>query len=166
MSRKAQQVIKEKGIKRGGDNWSKQTRNEKGMCKDQTAAKIKAVADMMGGAPTQAEFLRQFGQGQADVVSHWWGSWREALRELGYTHTSEKRLATRENRQLRAIKAMNVFYETEGRTPQWSDFNSVDYLPGGKLTQRLFGTLNEARHAAGVPVLVRHGRSWHEEVTT
>lgn len=162
MSVKAQAAIKAKGISLGGDTWSAQTRNEKGMCRAQTMAKIKALADKMDGVPTQKAFLQEYGQGQSDVVSHWFGSWRGALNEGGFMHFNDNRAKTREERKEKALDSMRKFYDQEGRTPQWTDFNSLDWLPDGKTIQNYFGTLNKARVEAGIPTLVAIGRNWIE----
>lgn len=162
MSRRAKAAIKDKNIKLGGKTWSAQTRNERGNCKEQTAAKIHAIAKQMGGYPTQAALLREYGWGQQDVVQTHFGSWGEALKELGYPNWAESRAAARGERMDAALSKIADFYTNHGHTPYWSDFNGNGNLPDGATIQHYFGTLNEARYAAGVPRLVRVKRKWVE----
>lgn len=162
MSRRARASIKKKGVKLGGQGWNAQTRNEKGMCRDQTAAKIKAVAEANDGVPTQKQFLQMFGTGQISVVNYWFGSWREALAELGYTHFTEALARRREEERENTIDGINRFYSLYGRTPQSADFEEKTWLPNAKRVGVLFGSLNEARREAGVPLLIQKGRTWVE----
>jgi len=56
MSRKGREKIQAEGIKIGGHGWNAQTRNEKGMCREQTLAKLHELAREMDGKPTQNAF--------------------------------------------------------------------------------------------------------------
>lgn len=164
MSRKGQAVLKAKGYKPGGDMWTAQTRNEKGMCKDQTLAKIHALAEKMDGQPNENSFYREYGWGQKNVIAHWFGSWPEAMKVAGYRTFRENSQINKEDRILTALEQISNFYTLHGRTPQFSDFKSNDLLPPPSSVSHWLGNLNNARHEAGVPVLVPKGRKWVERM--
>lgn len=162
MSRLAQAAQKAKGYIAGGDMWTAQTRNEKGMCKEQTMAKIKHIGELMDGMPTEAAFLREYGSGQKDVVKHWFGSWNNALEEAGLVNYHDARKAIRERRISALLDNMVAFFDRENRTPLWSDFKSSDTLPDPKTVLSYFGNMNNARRAAGVPELLYEKGKWLE----
>lgn len=146
--------------KAGGDQWSAQTRNEKGHCKDQTLAKLRRVAEMNGGVITQRAYIREYSN--TDVVLHWFGTWSEAVKAAGAQLHYDKLREKRSEDVVRILKGIQIFYEETGRTPQTADFDSSDHLPGQSRVTKLFGSLNTARMAAGVPTLVYAGRDWVE----
>lgn len=160
MSVKAQIAIKEKGIKNGGDMWSPQTRNEKGMCEDQTIAKIRRVAELCGGIPTYQAYVDEYG-GVA-VVYHWFGTWEKALEAADVvSYLKSRKKAIKEEKE-HVIDLIREFYEEHGRTPQTADFNGLGMFPSQRRMTRLFGSLNSARVAAEVPTLVYVGHKWVE----
>lgn len=85
MSHKAHVVLRKKGYE-GGHGWSAITRNERGMCREQTLAKIKSLGETMNGVPTETAFLAMYGSGQKDVLKHWFGGWRQAVEAAGLIH--------------------------------------------------------------------------------
>lgn len=160
MSLKGAATRKERGVKTGGDMWTAQTRNEKGLCEDQTIAKIRRVAELCGGIPTHQAYDNEYGGMQ--VVYHWFGTWEKAVEAAGVTsYLKAKKIAVKEERE-RVITGMKRFYEEHNRTPQTADFNSVGYLPSQNRMKRLFKSLNDARMIADVPTLVYVGRKWVE----
>lgn len=62
-----------------------------------------------------------------------------------------------------AIQKIKAFYKKHGRTPQYSDFVSDPDLPKHYRIDDLFGTFNNARASAEVPVLVKTSRGWEEK---
>lgn len=162
LSRKAVAAKREKGVKSGGDQWTAQTRNETGTCKEQTLAKIRHIAELSGGIPTWRAYVSEYGG--MDVVRHWFGNWANAVKEAGVTSFLENRAEERKIRMASVEEMIRAFYEEEHRTPKSSDFNAVEYLPGLRQVQTLYGTLNNARVAAGVPTIVylSHTRKWVE----
>lgn len=166
MSAKGAKVMKKKGYKPGGDMWNAQTRNEKGMCKEQTIAKIKRLAEMTNNRPTENAFCREFGWGQRNVVQHWFGSWAAAMEELGLPTWREIKASDWVERKAKALDDIYAFYEAEHRTPQFSDFKAVSWLPDPKSVIKYFGSLNNARTLAQVPVLVHQGGGHWVEVET
>lgn len=156
MSRKAREAVKKKGYKAGGDQWTSQTRNEKGLCKDQTIAKIRKVAEMNGGVATSPIYDEMFGG--LDVVDHWFGSWLKGVEAAGVKTYFEGRVDARAEKREKIIEQFERFYEKENRTPQSADLTSGTFdLPTPKQVAYYFGTMNRARMAAGVPTLVFGG---------
>jgi hypothetical protein len=160
MSRKAQAVIKEKGIQLGGKAWGPQTRNEKGMCKEQTIAKIKVIADMYNGIPSYNAFIREYGPGQRDTINHWFGSWNKAVEAAGFkTHDVRLKEHKKEMQDMILLK-LQMFYDQHGRTPQWADFQAGSLGFNIKTLQYHFGSLNRARQEAGIPIMVYDSKAW------
>lgn len=162
MWQRTKQLRAEGKLKTGGPTWTAQTRNEKGMCRDQTLAKLQSVAATNGGKITTKLYEAEYGQGAMETVRYWFGSWEAALQEAGLA--SHKKLKT-EERHARAqsyLLAIKRFHKETGRTPQSSDFNSVEYLPAQRSVSRMFKTLNDARQLAGVPQLMKVGGRWIE----
>jgi hypothetical protein len=150
--------------KTGGPTWSAQTRNEKGMCREQTLAKIKHLANISDGIATYKDFMILYGQGQKSVIEHWFGSWDKAVKAAGLSTYRGRLKQSSDHRKEDLLDKMRVFYELHGRTPLYSDFNALDMFPSSKWVSTNFGTLNGARLAAGVPVLVKvAGRKWVEQ---
>lgn len=145
-------------LKSGGDMWSPQTRNEKGMCEDQTIAKLQHLAEANGGVVTQKLFLAEYGGGALDPVRTWFGTWENALEKADIKSFIKSRKEVRDN----IPQSILDFYIREGRTPQSSDFDSDTLLPGRKIVSNSYGNLNNARQAAGVPRLILVDREWVE----
>lgn len=142
--------------------WSAQMRNEEGRCRDQTIARIRHVADLNEGRPSFNAYTRVFGGGAMGTVKYWFGSWNAAVIAAGYEPASSVRIRTRNQRVELALIGMRDFYEKHGRTPQTADFRASPSLPHPNFVAKEFGSLNEARREAGVPLLIRRGRSFKE----
>lgn len=160
MSRKGKIAREAKGTKVGGNMWTAQTRNEKGVCKDQTLAKIRHVAELCGGTPVWGVYMSEYGG--MDVVKHWFGSWQKAVEAAGIETYLQGRRRERRNKMKDIENMIRTFYTEEGRTPSTSDFNSVEYLPSQRTVTKLFGTLNKARASAGVPEILYFQGQWIE----
>lgn len=147
----------------GGDVWSSQTRNEKGMCRAQTLAKIKHLAELNDGIALWNDFVRMYGTGQRNVVAHWFGTWDKAVAEAGLTTYDGRRKSLIEGKKKDVVQKIADFYELHGRTPQSSDFNSMNEFPSATNISKMFGSLNAARREAGVPELIHiSGSRWEE----
>lgn len=163
MSKMAGISIKAKGYQAGGNQWTAQSRNEKGNCKEQTLAKIKSLGERMGGYPTMSRFLIEYGKGQQSVVNYWFGSWDNALKIAGFKTYREKQEADRQNYALQTLGKIRDFFDQHGRTPLFSDFRGSSDMPDPTTIMRNYGTLNEARKQAGVPQLIHKGLGRWEE---
>lgn len=143
---------KAKDWKTGGDMWTAQSRNEKGNCKEQTLAKIKHLASVNNGVATYTDFQREYGG--VGVVKYWFGTWSKAVEAAGLSTYSDRLRINSANLKEEILDSMNDFYDTYGRTPQFSDLKTSDKLPDPKTVMKYYGTLNNARNAAGIPLLV------------
>lgn len=137
--------------------YAPQTRNEKGICREQTLAKIHALARSNDGRVTWPMFRREYGD-QSSVIYTWFGGWNKALEIAGLDTYYERLDIDRKKKRPHAEESVRHFYEENGRTPQCSDFQSVDYLPTRGYIRKEYGTINNLRSVAGVPLLVRKGR--------
>lgn len=158
----AMEKRKRKNWKTGGNQWNPQTRNERGNCKEQTLAKIRKLAEMYDGVARFNDYTREFGD--PGTVQYWFGSWQKAVKAAGLeTYYARMRRMAKKNKK-DALKQMQAFYKKHGRTPQSSDFNSDDDLPAHTAMTRWYGTLNNARIAANIPVLAFvPGKGWEEQ---
>lgn len=163
---KAQAAFEKKrqeGWTPGGDQWSSQLRNEKGMCREQTLAKIRQIAEVNDGVAIFEEFVKTFGEGQKSVVQHWFGSWDAAVRAAGADTYLGRQNKEYKKRRRDTVQRIRDFYAAHGRTPLSSDFNSDNNLPRQNWVSKNFGSLNAARRKAGVPELVHVvGNKWKE----
>jgi hypothetical protein len=147
----------------GGDVWSPQTRNLKGMCREQTIAKIKHIASLNDGIPILADFLHMYGTGQESVIAHWFGTWNRAVEIAGFMTYKDRLSLGVDSRKKDLMQKMRDFYELYDRTPQSADFNSNVLFPPCKWIIKNYGSLNKAREAAGVPLLIHvNGSKWEE----
>jgi hypothetical protein len=162
MSLKGAAVKKSRGVKSGGDQWTAQTRNEKGLCREQTIAKLQHLAATNNGVVTQVMTEKEYGYGFRYVIDTWFGSWTNGLKAAGLPTDQERIQAAKQERQAQAITAIQAFYEREGRSPLHSDFKADPELVSPWVITKLFGSLNRARVAAEVPAIMYVGRSWIE----
>lgn len=163
----ASKAKREGGWQAGGDMWTPETRNERGLCKEQTLAKIRHIAEVNNGVPKLNLLLTTYGEGHKSVIAHWFGSWDAAVKAAGFETYGERLRADASDRVDSVIDAILSFYQDTGRTPQTADFNSENNLPPQGWVSRHFGTLNKARQAAGVPQLIHiGGGKWIEKETT
>lgn len=136
-------------------SWALDRRNIEGNCPDQLLDQIKALADKLGHTPTMAEFDRH-ARSSRTAVETTFGSWANAIKLLKL----EPRLHWRERGPImteeQVLEAIRQFYVREKRTPRTSDFKR-GLLPSMRTVVRYFGSVQNARRAAGVPILVNTG---------
>lgn len=152
----------EKPWKTGGGDWSAQKRNERGLCKEQTLAKIRQLAALRGGVARHEDYAEEYGC--TDAVRHWFGSWSKGVKAAGLENYTDRVGANKAIAQERTLQNMVAFYEQQGRTPQNADFTSDNGLAVAKTVRGWFGTLNNARQIAGVPQLVWYKGKWVEQM--
>lgn len=150
------------GYKRMRNSYSPQRRNEEGNCKDQTIAKIRHVAEILGGRPSKSAYMKEYGSGSESTVEMWFGSWDEGVEASGYKSYMEHRQALRKTRMATVEVMIRTFYNENGRTPSTSDFDSTISLPSAKNVRDLYGSMNNARIAAGVPSIMWYKGAWTE----
>lgn len=133
--------------------WTAEMRNLKGMCKEQTIVKIQSLAKRNNGIARQEDFVAEWGS--AGSVYYWFENWANAVRAAGLeTYYARARRLFRK-RTDDALVAMRDFYVRTAQTPQRADFKAENNLPSYKTMVKRFGTLNNARTAAGVPLLIK-----------
>jgi hypothetical protein len=150
------------GWQPGGNTWAPITRNEKGMCRDQTIAKIQHCASLNNDVAVEKYFYQMYGFGQRSTIEHWFGDWNNATREAGVKSFKGMRKDAREESKVAIIAEIKAFYKHHHRTPQHADFESLETMHSYKQVYRLFGSLNDARAAAEVPLLVKINNRWEE----
>lgn len=154
---------KEKGEwAKGGDTWLPQLRNERGNCKEQTLARIRSLAASNGGVARYNDYEKEYGN--TGTVKYWFGSWSKAVAAAGLQTNNERLAVTRQAFVSGALESMSNFFEQHGRTPQTADFKANETLPSYQYLTRNFGSLNNARQAAGIPRLIRKGRHFTEQM--
>lgn len=164
-AKKAQQAAREKrargDMKTGGQTWLPQLRNERGRCADQLVEKVKQLYQKLGHVPTSDEFKEEYGSAYNSMKTMH-GSYDEAVKKAGLTGWKQR---LRERTEKNAEKALlNIFdwYQENGRTPQWKDFNQENILPATGSVQKWFGNVSTARRMARVPDLVNKNGKWVE----
>lgn len=139
-----------------GFKMSLEVRNKRGTCPDQLLDKISKTIKSYGRVVTADEF-KKFHHGRfLGSVYRTYGTWEHALSLLGYRSFRGKHYKEEE-----LLEAMRNFYLVNKRTPRYSDFNR-GLLPSYWTYKNKFGTFNEARKRAGVPILVSNGRHYTE----
>lgn len=147
------------GSTKSKKQWTLERRNEEGNCPEQLIEKIKNLGEKLGRRPTAKEYQKEYGSFQSIITV--WGTWDKALEMAKITtYTSEKSI--RSDPQF-LINCLKDFYKRYGRTPRASDMRR-GLLPSHATYWNVFGTLNNARQAAGIPVILMNGRYKWEEV--
>lgn len=138
-----------------------ETRNKRGNCPDQLLEKIRIVGDYVkreNNLVSQSDYIKVFGYGDIQTIFNTFGSWKKACKLAGYKSARWAKKFTDEQ----LIKFLQNFYDEHKRTPISSDF-SRGYLPSKNIYRARFGSLNEARHEAGIPQIKLVGRGhWME----
>jgi hypothetical protein len=140
---------------RTGSKISLEAKNKRGTCPDQLLEKIKVVEKHIGQVPSKKDFYKYYGGRYLGIIYETFGSWRVAVEKAGLTPRVSKGNTkyTRED----LLEYLREFYKRKGRTPTYSDHRR-GILPPRESYQRFFTTLNEARRAAGIPILIQVGR--------
>jgi hypothetical protein len=143
-----------------------ETDNKRGTCPDQTIARIRGLAKKLGHTPSPKEYKNAFrGRGSYSTVIRHWGSWAAGMKAAGLTPKGEldefKNQGHLRYTDEDLLKQIKGFFAEHNRTPSWSDFRKGD-LADPDTFKRRFKSLNGARKAAGVPIVIQIGRKWVE----
>lgn len=139
--------------------WTLERRNENGNCPDQLIDKIKKLEDKIGRRPTAKEYAKEYGSFQSIITVY--GTWEEALRIAGIsTYTEEKSVRSDPNFLIAQLKQ---FYKKHKRTARTSDMKR-GLVPPHQTYHKVFGSLNNARILAGVPVIIPISKYRYDEV--
>ena len=151
--------MSKKGSKqKAHSSWTLERRNKTGNCPEQIIEKIKNLQTKLGRRPRAKEYQREYGS-YAPIITVY-GKWENAIRLAGLPLYSDER-AMKTDREF-LLEHMRSFYKTHKRTPRTSDMRR-GLLPAHQTYCKVFGTLNTARMAAHVPVLIPMGRyKWEE----
>lgn len=133
---------------------SLEQRNLEGSCPDQLLDKILTLKEKLNRVPSWKDFYREYEGNYLGAIQLTFGSWAKALYKVGLISVGETNaIRTSESNLLEYLRDFYTFHQ---RTPRTSDF-SRGLLPHQVTFTRKFGSLNEARFRAGIPVLVRMG---------
>lgn len=143
---------KTRGYKRETAGMLAESQNSNRSCPPQLLQRIKELALQVGHTPTVRE-LREAGVGQK-VVENRFGSIKRAMELCGLLPRKSPRSLKYSKRMV--VKMFQNFFKRNGRAPSTSDLKRGG-LPSATVLYRLFGSIDKARKAAGVPT-VKRGR--------
>ncbi len=150
------QANKMKGKKiekrRKGTQYSLERRNIQGSCPDQLLDKILHLKKKLKRIPSQEDFLQEHDNKYFSAIITTFGTWTNALSKLNMTSLSQERKDQFTHSRL--ISYLKDFYQMHNRTPQYSDFRR-GLLPSKTAYYNAFGSLNEARYQARIPLMIR-----------
>ncbi len=132
-----------------GTKWSLERRNQEGNCPEQLIDRIKKLQVELKRRPTAKEYQRKYGT-YASIITVY-GKWNIALKMAsGTTFSEEKAMKTDPDFLLDHMKN---FYKRFKRSPRTSDMRR-GLLPCHQVYCKVFGTLNDARRLAKIPVVL------------
>ena len=134
---------------RKGGNWSLEKRNKLGYCPDQLLEKIKELATKLGHTPSEEEFKFHYEYHFIGSIRRIHGSYLAAVRKAKLI--SAKELKEPSNEYL--LAQLIAFKNEHGHVPMTSDFKR-GLLNHKSLYWSRFGSLNEARVAAGLEAVI------------
>lgn len=140
-----------------GQKLSLEAQNKVGSCKLQVTAKIKRLARKLGYTPSPREYRDEYNgtrAGYSSVIRHF-GTWEDAMIACELRPRNEQIAEQYKPQSLK--KSLKDFYTKHGRVPTSADFRNDENLFNETLYRKVFGTLNDARKAAGIPQLKRVG---------
>lgn len=140
-----------------GIGWSLEKRNKMGMCPDQLIEKIQDLAKLKGKTPSFKDFKIYYDWRYEKSIVKVFGTWNNAVQMAGLKANKRKVAFTQS--ELKSL--MRDFYKKYKRSPSWSDMNR-GLLPSTDAYRRHWNTLNEARAAAGVPIIMSVGKGYRE----
>lgn len=139
---------------------SPEWQNLRGSCPDQLLEKVREVAKKVNRTPRVRDF-KKFYPGYVNAIYITFGSWQGAIKASKLEPYDPLKREVRISSDS-LLEHLRRFYEINGRTASWSDMRR-GLLPNDETYRQRFGTLNEARKRAGVPLLLMEGRRWVEE---
>lgn len=135
------------------------SKNITGHCPAQLAQKIKDLEGKLGFVPNSEDFKREYKGKYMSTIIQTFGSYNKAVEFAGFKPRDKFWYAYTKDE---LINYMKNFYNRFNRSPRNTDFRR-GYLPATKNYIKFFGSLNEARKAADIPLVVHQGWSnWKE----
>ncbi len=142
--------MSDKSSKKGSGGWTLERRNYHGMCPEQLIHKIKLLQEKLGKRPRAKDFVKEYGS-FAPIITVY-GKWETAVRLAGITTYLDENKMRMSKEFL--LESMRLFYKKHGRTPRSSD-SRRGLIPHHQTYWKVFGNMNNARKAAGIPQLVQ-----------
>lgn len=143
-------------------DYSLEWRNKKGLCPDQVLEKILDLKEKIGYIPSYEEFYVEYKGRYVHSIKYLHGSWSKAVHKLGDRTREDLRRHSEED----LIEELKNFQNNHNRIPMTSDFNRGLLTNKGTFIRK-FGTLNNARVAAGMNAVVPMGGRFgnYKEIT-
>lgn len=135
-------------------------KNKTGHCPEQLLDKIKQLHAKLGYVPNGEDFKREHTGKYISSIIQTFGSYNKAIEKCGFEIPDKFRNSYKRDDLINYLKD---FYKRFGRTASNTDFKR-GYLPSIKVYIRVFGSLNNARIEAGVPVTINLGYGRWSEV--
>ena len=133
-------------------DYSLEWRNKRGLCPDQVLEKILDLKVKLGRIPSYDEFSDEYDGRYLSSIKYLHGSWTEAVKKIGEKTREDLRRHSEED----LIAELQDFQKRYNRIPMTSDFNRGMLTNKGTFIRK-FGTLNNARIAAGMNAIVPTG---------
>lgn len=146
--------------KRTRSAWTLEMQNKLGYCPDQTLEKITDLKEQLGRVPSNDEFKLHYGGRWMSSITYHFGSWNNAVKEAGMIPVGEQKKLDMSEERL--IHYLQEFQKKYNRIPVTSDWKR-GLLPPRYHYHKVFGTLNDARIAAGMNAIIALPRhQWME----
>lgn len=139
--------------------WSLERRNKHGLCPDQLIDKIKKLETKLGRRPTSKEYAKEYGSFQSIITVY--GTWETAIEKADLrTFSAEK---SEHSNPDWLLDQLRFFYKKYGRTARTSD-GKRGLVPYHQIYHKVFGSFNNARILAGVPVIIPVSKYRYDEI--
>ncbi len=107
-----------------------------------------------GKLPQAKDFKRRNNMPSMDQIYYHYTGVSEAVASLGFKIAPKRKIYTRKE----AIKGLQDFYKKERREPLKGDMKAENGLPPLSKLRSLFGTIGNAKEAAGIPVKINKAK--------
>jgi len=152
-------AMSKKADRSNNGKWSLERRNKHGLCPDQLLDRVKTLETKLGRRPTAKEYAKEYGSYQSIITVY--GTWNTALEKADIrTYTEEK--SGRSSPEW-LLSQLQDFYKKYGRTARTSD-GRRGLVPSHQIYHKVFGSFNNARILAGVPVIIPLSKYRYDEV--
>lgn len=146
---------------RTGEKQTLESRNKRGTCPDQLLDRVRKCREILGHVPSKREFCNFYKGKYLGILYEVFGSWVNAVKKAGYTPVSVSEKYQYTDQQL--LDFLIGFYKMHGRLSRRSD-HGRGLMPVYSTYFDRFGSINNARELAGLPVLIQIGRNEYHEV--
>ena len=116
--------------------------------KEELLEKLRNFYDEYGRTPSREDLKENKDFPSYGAYYRYFGSFNIAKREADIPIHPSSKTYTKEE----LLEMLRTFYENYGRTPTEKDLRECDYLAGEPTFRRHFGSFNEAKKEAGIPI--------------